>query len=628
MKFLIHSNAPSTNTGYGVQCALLARRLQTAGHDVAVSCTFGVQATGRLWEGIPLYPSGWDPQGNDIIHNHALHFFDGDPNAGWIITLTDVWVLDNPLLKDFQVIAWTPVDHFPAPPGVIAFFRRTGAEAVAMSRFGEQMLSDAGLGPDYIPLAVDTSIFKPTPTITHGGKVKTGRELIGVPDDVYLVGMTAMNKDPADRKGFNEAFRAFSAFHREHPDSMLYVHADPNGMGTGLNLREIAVHAGIPEHSVKFCAPYDLQVSAYSAEMMAAVYTAFDVLLAPSKGEGFCVPLIEAQACGTPVIASDFSAQTELVGAGVKVPGQPLWDQSQRASYVIASIPGIIDALEHLHQADQADLAGQAVVFAADYDADLVFERHWRPFLASLEPAPPPELDRTHTIGSDSVAVIVPVMRRPHNVAPLLASLEGSNVSVYFVCDPDDTAEIEAVKAAGLEPLLTDRGHTFAQKVNCAYEHTTEPWLFICGDDVRFHPGWLTAADKLSDRFDVIGTNDSPDGTGNQTVASGQHADHFFIRRSYIDQYGASLDGPGVVCHEGYNHFFVDYEIVGLAKARGVFAPCLASVVEHLHPGLGKGRGDLIYQSPESPKSLEDRDTWKARQPLIAMQQRGRGKAA
>jgi glycosyltransferase involved in cell wall biosynthesis len=52
------------------------------------------------------------------------------------------------------------------------------------------------------------------------------------------------------------------------------------------------------------------------AEVMAATYSAMDVLLAPSHGEGFCVPLIEAQACGTPVIATDFSAQPELVGAG------------------------------------------------------------------------------------------------------------------------------------------------------------------------------------------------------------------------------------------------------------------------------------------------------------------------
>jgi hypothetical protein len=225
---------------------------------------------------------------------------------------------------------------------------------------------------------------------------------------------------------------------------------------------------------------------------------------------------------------------------------------------------------------------------------------------------------------------VVPVMARPGNVWPLVESLieTTKQANVYFVCDPTDHEEIDAVTAAmskstAVHLLLSKEGHTYAVKTNVAYRNTTEPWLFVCGDDVRFHPGWLEEARKLSDRFDVIGTNDSAGKPKNLDVAAGRHADHWFVRRAYVDTYGASLDGPGTVTAEVYHHWYVDKEVVELAKARHVFTPCLASVVEHLHPGYD-GREDLRAADSTYTKAQEhadeDRQTFMSRAPLIAMQ--------
>lgn len=225
-----------------------------------------------------------------------------------------------------------------------------------------------------------------------------------------------------------------------------------------------------------------------------------------------------------------------------------------------------------------------------------------------------------------SVAVIVPVLDRPQNVAPLVRAFKeasGATANLYFVVDEDDTDEITAIKEAGGTFLLSTRGSTFAQKVNSGYEQTSEPWLFVTGDDVRPHRGWIEAARSLSDKFDVIGTNDSPDGTGNPRVASGGHADHFFIRRAYIHEYGGSLEG--MVCHEGYQHFYSDVEVIELAKARRVFTPCLASLVEHLHPDLGKADVDDTYRKGWSARERDERE-WKKRAPLVQMQREGLGK--
>ncbi len=52
---------------------------------------------------------------------------------------------------------------------------------------------------------------------------------------------------------------------------------------------------------------------------LAALYSTADVLAMPSAYEGFGIPVIEAMACGTPVICSDGGALPEVAGAAALV---------------------------------------------------------------------------------------------------------------------------------------------------------------------------------------------------------------------------------------------------------------------------------------------------------------------
>jgi hypothetical protein len=202
------------------------------------------------------------------------------------------------------------------------------------------------------------------------------------------------------------------------------------------------------------------------------------------------------------------------------------------------------------------------------------------------------------------------VLGRPEHAEPFMASLRASTglATAYAICDRADEDAIAAWKQAGAyvldldnhlsvatgKPFL-DRGQpgTFAEKVNIGYRYSDEPWLFLVGSDVRFHPSWLDHAQAVAgDRYHVVGTNDF----GNPRVLAGEHATHLLVRRAYVDEHGASWDGPGVVAHEGYAHWFVDDEIVAAAKQRGVWAMALASVVEHLHPAWGKAQMDEVYE--------------------------------
>lgn len=369
MKILWASNAPWTTTGYGQQTAQVVRRLAADGHDVAVAANYGLHGKVMDWEGIPVYPGGVETWSNDVIGAHAQHF-----GADWVITLADSWVLKAPSLQDLNVASWTPVDHVPTPPRVVQYFKDFGAVPIAMSEFGQRMLTVEKLDPLYVPHAVDTNVYR---------LIDDAKRRMGIPDG-FVVGMVAANKGNApSRKGFPEAFMAFSKFHRTHPDAVLYVHADKDGRFHGLNLPYLAASCDIPPEAVIFTDPHVLDLG-IPDEVMAALYSSFDVLLAPSLGEGFGLPVIEAQSCGTPVIVTDWTAQPELVGGGWIVEGQPFWDAIQDAWFCIPNVQAIVNALEVAYTADPL-VPAMARKKALEYDADTVYTEQWRPLLAQLE---------------------------------------------------------------------------------------------------------------------------------------------------------------------------------------------------------------------------------------------------
>ena len=212
----------------------------------------------------------------------------------------------------------------------------------------------------------------------------------------------------------------------------------------------------------------------------------------------------------------------------------------------------------------------------------------------------------------EEVAVIVPVMQRPQNAAPFMKSLRATTglATVYAVCDDDDVQTENAWRMAGATVISAQRGHTFAQKANWGYEVTDKPWLFLCGDDVHFHPAWYDQALHVAKTEDVsvVGTDD----LGNLEVRRGNHATHPLIRRSYVDEQGASWDGPKVLASEEYRHWYVDNEWTTVAKQRGQFGFALGSVVEHLHPLWGKSQMDETYKKGQFHRD-RDRRTWEKR---------------
>jgi glycosyltransferase involved in cell wall biosynthesis len=195
--------------------------------------------------------------------------------------------------------------------------------------------------------------------------------------------MTAANKGVhPPRKAFAENFMAFGMFAQRHPDAVLYMHSEASASMGGLDLNLLAQMCGIAPDRIKWADPY-LYRMGLPLHAMAALYSAADVLLAASMGEGFGIPVVEAQACGTPVIVSNFTAQPELVGDGWLVDGQPFWDPAQKSWFLTPSVASILNALEESYRRERGT-SQKAIEFAKQYDADTVYETHWKPAMKEI----------------------------------------------------------------------------------------------------------------------------------------------------------------------------------------------------------------------------------------------------
>lgn len=368
LRILWYSNSPAASTGYGVQTSLAVTRLKRMGHDLAVAANYGLEGATLLWEGIPILPRGDDPWSNDIIGRHAEAH-----EADVILALCDVFVLDPSALRGRKVAAWVPVDHDPPPPRVIEWFDETGAIPIAMSRFGQKALEEKGFRPLYVPHAFDAKVFHPMDRTE-------ARKALGFPEDAYIVGMVAANKGVSPiRKSFPEAFAAFGRYREKNPKAMLYLHARAH-TPHGIDLERLLDQCRVPKESVVAADPYRYHLG-FAPEQMRTIYGAMDVLLNPAMGEGFGVAAIEAQACGVPVIATDYTAMPELVKTGTLVGGTRTYTQFQ-SWQCLPSVDALVDALGEWDgkPTDRAEIAEKV----KDYEADAVAERYWTPALEEI----------------------------------------------------------------------------------------------------------------------------------------------------------------------------------------------------------------------------------------------------
>lgn len=378
LRVLLITDAVWSQSGYAVQGKLMAPRWKSQlGIDVAVLATYGLQGAKIEWGGLPIFPGGQDPFANDVIQHAAKEW-----RADAVITLKDSFVFKPEALQGLRFLPMVPIDHDPMP-GAVRNIVQYALRPIAYAQHGFKALHDAGFDPRYAPHAFDEKVYYPV-------EQSEARKALGLPPEMFLIGTVAVNRGGLpSRKSWDENLHGFALFARSHPDAYYFVHTDiaDDGREGGLPLRQIAAEYGVAE-KVIFCDQAKYRNGGFPEEYMRTFYSSLDVLNAVSAGEGFGIPTLEAQACGTPVLVGDWCASAELCFSGWKVPdarGHATRFRDGQMSFIRLPQPeSIAERMEEAYNADRAPLRAAAVAGAAPYAIDRVIREHWKPIFDEL----------------------------------------------------------------------------------------------------------------------------------------------------------------------------------------------------------------------------------------------------
>ena len=251
-------------------------------------------------------------------------------------------MLDANLLRELPLAHWLPSDCRPMSSADRGVVEASGAQLVAMSRFGLERFRDAGfVNSLYVPHGIDFDVFR----VPEDRAAL--REATGIAPDTFVIGVNAANND-AIRKAPAEMMLAFAKFAQAHDNVLLSLHTGVHCDG-GQDLECLAEQLGITD-KVLVVDQYRYNSGLIPAEGLADWYGAIDVLLGATYGEGFGIPLVEAMACGVPVITTRCSSMEEINPDGIQVDGEPFWNGVHRGWWIRPSISGMVRALEEAYE--------------------------------------------------------------------------------------------------------------------------------------------------------------------------------------------------------------------------------------------------------------------------------------
>ncbi len=329
-------DAPQVNSGYGKCCREICTRLKRAGFNMTIAATVGNKASPIYeYEGIEVLPGAEDGFAEDVLLNHYIY-----SNADLLITQFDIWPLSQiyRLAKEGKMnwLPYVPIDFYPIIQKVHHKLRHA-IHILTMCDWANTELTKLDFECTTIHHGINKEVHKHLP-----GQKERLKEELGVEPDCFLIGLVQANQ--LYRKAWEEQLQGIALFIQQHPDikTRIYLHTLPQteqGYDLPLLLRDYNLD------KITLIADYYKWIMGFKEEQLVQIYNSFDVLLSATAGEGFGLPVIEAQACGIPVIATNTMSFPELIqyGALVKV---DRWFRSPNS--IMKATPSIQEIAEKL----------------------------------------------------------------------------------------------------------------------------------------------------------------------------------------------------------------------------------------------------------------------------------------
>jgi glycosyltransferase involved in cell wall biosynthesis len=292
-----------------------------------------------------------------------------------VVAIRDWWMdeyeLKNPFRKNFIHIWMPTVDGDPQKEEWIEDYRKVDY-LLSYSLYGKRLLeSQSGKALKVIEIAqpgYEKDIFKPV------GDREKHRKKWNMKNDLFIVGTTMRNQR---RKLFPLLIKAFKNFIDTYPEesrkAILLLHTSYPDVGW--DIPRFVKRYGLQKkiiftyfcHKCKFafvnywtgekvkcwrCGEVEARCPntsmGVSREQLADIYNLMDIYVQYAICEGYGMPIVEAKACGIPVMATNNTAMTEQVGDGQG--GLPIDYTSyiEPDTWCTRAIPNEIDFIDKL----------------------------------------------------------------------------------------------------------------------------------------------------------------------------------------------------------------------------------------------------------------------------------------
>ena len=270
MKVLLLYDYPPSPGGLATQGDLLREGLEKIGIETRPAPFEGAQEKEwyyRWFKPDVVVGVGWWGHVPDIVL-HPMRF--GMPIVPWLVA-------DGFVANYHEVLSSLPL-MFATSEWVKETYARDGVDVAAMK---------------VVPIGCDTDVFRPIPR--SDPRVKAVRDSMGVGPDEKLI--LTIGGDAAS-KGAQEVMQALALIGKDCPNWKYVCKVWPQARTDRQNREDMqmARQLGLEDRII-------FASGRFTRKFVPYLMNACDIYTAPSRLEGYGMPMIEAQACGKPVIS-------------------------------------------------------------------------------------------------------------------------------------------------------------------------------------------------------------------------------------------------------------------------------------------------------------------------------------